>query len=50
MHAVTLTGDGERAYLRQRNIGLQTHIADVPGLIEAEELDSIVLVGHSYGG
>jgi len=50
VHAVTLTGDGERAHLRRRDIGLQTHIADVLGLIEAEELDSIVLVGHSYGG
>ena len=50
VHAVTLTGDGERAHLRRRDIGLQTHIADVLGLIEAEELHSIVLVGHSYGG
>lgn len=50
VHAVTLTGDGERAHLRRREIGLQTHIADVVGLVEAEELDGIVLVGHSYGG
>jgi pimeloyl-ACP methyl ester carboxylesterase len=50
VHAVTLTGDGERAHLRHRGIGLQTHIDDVLGLIEAEELDDIVLVGHSYGG
>ncbi len=50
VHAVTLTGDGERAHLRRRDIGLTTHVADVLGLIEAEELDDIVLVGHSYGG
>jgi pimeloyl-ACP methyl ester carboxylesterase len=50
VHAVTLTGDGERAHLRRADIGLQTHIADVLGLIDAEELDDIVLVGHSYGG
>jgi pimeloyl-ACP methyl ester carboxylesterase len=48
--AVTLTGVGERAHLRHRGIDLQTHIDDVIGLVEAEELDDIVLVGHSYGG
>ena len=50
VHAVTLTGDGERAHLRQRGITLQTHVADVVALVEAEELSDIVLVGHSYGG
>ena len=48
--AVTLTGDGERAHLRTPAIGLQTHIDDVLGLVAAEELHGIVLVGHSYGG
>jgi pimeloyl-ACP methyl ester carboxylesterase len=50
VHAVTLTGDGERAHLRHPGITLQTHIDDVLGLIDAEELSDIVLVGHSYGG
>jgi pimeloyl-ACP methyl ester carboxylesterase len=50
VHAVTLTGDGERAHLRRPDIGLGTHVADVLGLVEAEELDDFVLVGHSYGG
>jgi len=50
VHAVTLTGDGERAHLRRPEIGLRTHIDDVLGLIEAEELRDVVLVGHSYGG
>lgn len=50
VHAVTLTGDGERAHLRRPDIGLQTHIDDVVGLVRAEELRGIVLVGHSYGG
>ena len=50
VHAVTLTGDGERAHLRTPGISLQTHVADVLGLVEAEELQGIVLVGHSYGG
>ncbi|HET9822094.1 MAG TPA: alpha/beta hydrolase [Burkholderiaceae bacterium] len=50
VHAVTLTGDGERAHLRRPDITLQTHVDDVLGLVEAEELEEVVLVGHSYGG
>ena len=50
VHAVTLTGDGERAHLRRPDITLRTHIDDVLGLIDAEELRDIVLVGHSYAG
>lgn len=50
VHAVTLTGDGERAHLRRRDITLRTHIDDVLGLIDAEELRDITLVGHSYAG
>ena len=50
VHAVTLTGDGERAHLRRADITLRTHIDDVLGLIDAEELLNITLVGHSYAG
>jgi pimeloyl-ACP methyl ester carboxylesterase len=50
LHAVTLTGDGERAHLRRPDITLRTHIADVLGLVDAEELRDVVLVGHSYAG
>jgi pimeloyl-ACP methyl ester carboxylesterase len=49
-HAVTLTGLGERAHLLSNTITLATHVQDVLGLITAEELTNIVLVGHSYGG
>lgn len=48
--AVTLSGCGERRHALRRDITLQTHIADVVGLVEAEELQGVVLVGHSYGG
>ncbi len=48
--AVTLTGVGERAHLLSGAITLDTHIADVVNLIEAEELPDPILVGHSYGG
>ena len=49
-HAVTLTGVGERAHLLSPTIDLHTHIEDVIGLIETEELQRVVLVGHSYAG
>lgn len=48
--APTLTGLGERAHLRSPAIGLDTHIVDVAAVIECEELDEIVLVGHGYAG
>jgi pimeloyl-ACP methyl ester carboxylesterase len=50
VHAVTLTGDGERAHLLNPGITLRTHVDDVVGLVQAEELRDVVLVGHSYGG
>ena len=50
VHAVTLTGVGERAHLRSPLITLETHIADVVNALEAEELDNVVLAVHSYAG
>jgi pimeloyl-ACP methyl ester carboxylesterase len=49
-HALTLTGVGERAHLLSPGIRLATHLDDVLNLIASEELDDVVLVGHSYGG
>lgn len=46
----THTGVGERAHQSSEQITLETHIRDVLGCIEAEELKDIILVGHSYGG
>jgi pimeloyl-ACP methyl ester carboxylesterase len=48
--APTCTGLGERAHLLSRTITLDTFTRDVSGVIEAEELHDIVLVGHSFGG
>ena len=50
VYCPTLTGLGERRHLLSRAVNLDTHINDVVGLIEAEELAEIILVGHSYGG
>lgn len=49
-YAPTLTGLGERAHLLTPEVGLETHIDDITGVIDAEELDNVVLVGHSYSG
>ena len=49
-HAVTLTGVGERAHLLTPAIDLETHIADVLGALDTEELQDCILVVHSYGG
>jgi len=46
----THTGVGERAHQSNESITLETHIRDVVGAIEAEELSDLILCGHSYGG
>src|SRR5258708_35438369 len=46
----TLTGVGERSHLLSRDVGLDTHIADVANLMIWENLRDVVLVGHSYSG
>jgi len=46
----TLTGLGERAHLLTPTVDLITHVRDIVGVIEVEELENVVLVGHSYAG
>jgi pimeloyl-ACP methyl ester carboxylesterase len=46
----TYTGLGERAHLAGPNIDLSTHIQDVLGVLEFEDLKDVTLLGHSYGG
>ena len=46
----TYTGLGERAHLASPAIDLYTHIADVIGMLEMEDLRDVVLIAHSYGG
>jgi len=45
-----LTGLGERAHLATREVDLDTHVQDVVGVLEYEDLREVVLLGHSYGG
>ena len=45
-----LTGSGERAHLASPQVDLETHVRDVVGVVEFEDLTDVLLVGHSYGG
>jgi len=49
-YPVTLTGLGERVHLASPAVDLDTHVADVVNLLDFEDLDDAVLVGHSYAG
>src|SRR5215469_15203144 len=49
VYAPTLTGLAERASELSPEVGLDTHIQDIVGLLEEKNLHDIVLVGHSYG-
>lgn len=49
-YRITLTGLGERKHLINKSIGLETHILDVVNTILFEDLQNVILVGHSYGG
>lgn len=50
VHAPTLTGLCDRAEQLTPEVGLDTHVDDVAGLLEGEDLTDAVLCGHSYGG
>lgn len=48
--APTLTGLAERSHLLSPEVDLATHTRDVTELLRFEDLEDVVLVGHSYGG
>ena len=48
--APTLTGLGERAHLARPEVGLETNVQDIAGVLEYEDLRDVVLVGNSSGG
>ena len=50
VHTPTQTGLGERAHLLSRQITLDTFVDDIANLLRFEQLDDVVLVGHSFGG
>jgi pimeloyl-ACP methyl ester carboxylesterase len=46
----TLTGLADRAHALTPETDLETHIRDIVGLLEFEDLQRVNLVGHSYAG
>src|SRR5579884_3369521 len=46
----TLTGLSERRHLLSPAVNLETHVEDVANLLWFEDLNEVVLCGHSYGG
>jgi pimeloyl-ACP methyl ester carboxylesterase len=50
VYTPSLTGLGDRAHLARPDIDLDLHVQDVVTLLEMEDLNDIVLLGHSYGG
>lgn len=50
VHAPTLSGLADRSHVLHPELGLNTHIADIAGLLFFEDLSDVILVGHSYGG
>ncbi|MFK0292802.1 alpha/beta fold hydrolase [Streptomyces sp. NPDC090442] len=48
--APSLTGYGDKVHLAGPEVGLDTHVDDVARLITAENLNDVILVGHSYAG
>lgn len=52
-HAVftpTLTGLGEREHLSHAGVNVTLHARDIANVIRFEHLETVLLVGHSYGG
>jgi pimeloyl-ACP methyl ester carboxylesterase len=49
-YSVTLTGMGDRVHLASRDVGMETAIQDVLNVIEYNDLEDFVLVGHSFAG
>lgn len=50
VHTPTLKGLAERADELTPEVGLSDHVDDIVGLLEGEDLQSVVLVAHSAGG
>lgn len=46
----TMTGCGDRHHLITPETGLETHIQDTVNAVEWEELEDVVLIGHSFSG
>lgn len=50
VYAPSLTGLGDRSHLLGTRPTVTTHIEDIANILRFEDLQRVVLVGHSYGG
>jgi pimeloyl-ACP methyl ester carboxylesterase len=50
VYAPTLSGVADRSHIPPEVVDLNTHISDVANLLRFEDLNDVLLVGHSYGG
>ena len=50
VYPITLTGLGERVHLARPEVDLETHIADVVNTVKWNDLNDVILAGHSYAG
>jgi pimeloyl-ACP methyl ester carboxylesterase len=49
-YPITLTGMGERFHLATNDVGMETGVQDVLNVVRYNDLDNVVLVGHSFAG
>lgn len=50
VYTPTMTGLGERSHLVSDDVDLDLHIHDITAVLHYEDLQDVILVGHSYGG
>ena len=50
VYTPTCTGCGERLHLAGPEVGLETHITDIVQVLDFEDLNNVILVGHSFSG
>ena len=50
VYTPTLTGLGERSHLVGPHVDLSLHVTDIVNVLTYEDLDDVILAGHSYGG
>jgi len=48
--APTLTGCGPNVHMVGKDVDLETHIKDIEDLLFYDDVDDVILVGHSYAG
>lgn len=50
VYPITLSGMGDRAHLARKEYGIDIAVQDVINVIDYENLNNVVLVGHSFAG